>query len=194
MEEKIYNKVVFGGKTLIDLTGDTISPDALEKDITAHDKTGAIIIGTSTKDSDTSDATLLVSEALQDKIFYANGRRCIGTAPNHGGVDEAIKTKEQEITIPVGYHDGSGTISISVTEQVKIIPGNIKQGVVLLGVEGEYSGDGANLQSKTVIPSFVEQTVLPDVGYDGMASVVIKAIPYTESENAAGGITVTIGG
>lgn len=37
------NKVVYGGKTLIDLTGDTVTPDKLLDGATAHDKSGAAI-------------------------------------------------------------------------------------------------------------------------------------------------------
>jgi len=41
-----YNKVVFGGNTLIDLTNDTVSADKLAEGYTAHDKSGALITGT----------------------------------------------------------------------------------------------------------------------------------------------------
>lgn len=193
MEENV-NKVIYEGKALIDLTGDTVTPETLAKDATAHDKTGAIIVGTSTKDSDTSDATLLVAEAIQGKIFYANGARCVGTAPNNGGASKIITGKEEEIAIPIGYHDGSGKVSIAPEEKEKLISANIKQGVTILGVPGDYSGEGANLQSKTVTPTSLDQTVLPDAGYDYLSSVIVKAIPYTETKNAAGGTTVTIGG
>lgn len=40
------NKVVFGDRTLIDLTSDTVSADKLAKGVTAHDKTGEQITGT----------------------------------------------------------------------------------------------------------------------------------------------------
>lgn len=48
---------------------------------------------------------------------------------------------------------------------------------------------------KTVTPSTKEQTVLPDSeeGYNYLSQVTVKAIPYNESENPAGGTTVTIG-
>lgn len=39
------NKVVFGDKTLLDLTNDTVSSDTLSRGITAHDKSGRIITG-----------------------------------------------------------------------------------------------------------------------------------------------------
>ena len=41
-----YNKIVLKGQTLIDLTGDTVTPDTLAVGATAHDKTGAPIVGT----------------------------------------------------------------------------------------------------------------------------------------------------
>lgn len=40
------NKVVFGDRTLIDLTSDTVSADKLAKGVTAHDKSGVQITGT----------------------------------------------------------------------------------------------------------------------------------------------------
>ena len=42
------NKVIYEATVLIDLTDDTISPEVLKHGITAHDKTGAVITGTST--------------------------------------------------------------------------------------------------------------------------------------------------
>ena len=40
------NKVIFGTDTLIDLTADTVAPETLAAGITAHDKSGAAIVGT----------------------------------------------------------------------------------------------------------------------------------------------------
>ena len=42
------------------------------------------------------------------------------------------------MNIPAGYTTG-GTVSISSTEQAKIIAGNIKSGVTLLGVAGSLA-------------------------------------------------------
>lgn len=188
-----YNKIVYGSQTLIDLTADTVTPDKLAKGTTAHDKSGEVIEGTSTKDSDTSDATIAVGEMLNGKTAYARGAKLTGTMPNNGKISGVISRKEENYTIPLGFHDGSGFVKIADEEQEKLTSANIKQGITILGVEGTYSGEGVNLQSKTVTPSTMQQTVQPDNGYDALSSVVVEPIPYAESENAAGGITVTIG-
>lgn len=186
------NKIIFGSEVLIDLTGDTVTPESLQKGITSHDKSGEIITGTSTKDADTSDATAAVAEILAGKTAYARGTKLTGTMPDNGAIKKTISYKEEEISVDMGFHDGSGTVSISETEQEKLIPANIKQGISVLGVEGTYSGESSLAQSKTVTPSKVQQTVQPDEGYDFLSSVTVNAIPYTETENSAGGITVTI--
>ena len=161
--------------------------------ITAHDASGAEITGSSTKDSDTSDATALASEVLDTKTFYARGSKITGTMANRGGVTGTISTVAQEYSIPVGYHDGSGKVKIDTTEQAKIIAGNIKSGVEILGVTGSYTGEAISAQAKVATPSSSQQTILPDSGYDYLSQVTVNAIPYTESLNAAGGYTATIG-
>jgi len=196
MPNQYVNKVVYGGNTLIDLTADTITVDKLAQGITAHDKSGAPITGTNTFDSDTSDDTAIASEILATKTAHARGTAITGTMPNRGAVTGTISTKAQQYTIQQGYHDGSGKVSISSTEQAKIIATNIRQGVTILGVEGTMSGtEDMDIEpAKTVTPTTAAQTVLPAEGYDGMAQVTVAAIPYVESDNSAGGKTVTIAG
>jgi hypothetical protein len=105
-----------------------------------------------------------------------------------------IATKAGKYTVPQGYHDGSGTVEIDATEQAKLIPENIRDGVTVLGVEGIMSGsEDVKAQSKTVTPTTESQTVLPDSPtYNYLTQVTVNAIPYTETDNAAGGKTVTI--
>lgn len=43
------NKIIYNGNTLIDLTGDTVTADKLLQGYTAHDRSGALIIGTATQ-------------------------------------------------------------------------------------------------------------------------------------------------
>lgn len=64
------------------------------------------------------------------------------------------EVKEGETyTIPKGYHDGSGTVS---------------------GVAG---GGNYSLQSKTVTPTKLQQSIVSDEGYYGLSDVVVEAIP-----------------
>lgn len=188
------NKVIYGGKTLIDLTADTVTADKVLEGITYHDKSGASGTGTCTYDSDTSDATVAVAEILTGKTAYARGAKITGTMPNKGSVTGNISAKAQKFTIAQGYHDGSGYVQIASTEQEKLIATNIRQGVTILGVEGSMSGsEGVVAQSKTVTPTTAVQTVMPDDGYTHLSQVTVNPIPYAESDNSAGGKTVTIG-
>lgn len=188
------NKVVYGGDVLIDLTGDTVSKDKLLSGITAHDKSGAKITGECTFDVDSTDATAAVAEILSGKTAYARGSKLTGTMKNNGAVEGIISTVASEYTVPQGYHDGSGKVTIDATEQAKIIAANIREGITILGVEGEMSGsEDMKAQTKTVTPSSSEQTILPDETYNCLSQVTVKAIPYVETDNSAGGKTVTIG-
>ena len=135
-----------------------------------------------------------MAEILTGKTAYARGTKLTGTMPNRGSVNGTINAADGSYTIPMGFHDGSGSVAIDGTEQAKIVPGNIKSGVEILGVTGTYSGEAITAQSKSVTPSTSAQTVQPDSGYDYLSAVTVAAIPYTESDNAAGGKTVTIGG
>lgn len=188
------NKVIYGGNTLIDLTGDTVTPDKMLSGYTAHDKSGTVIEGTCTFDVDSTDATAAVAEILAGKTAYARGSKLTGTMKNNGAVTGTIATKEGVYTVPQGYHDGSGTVQIDSTEQAKLIPANIRKGITVLGIEGTMSGtEDANPQAKTVTPSTAAQTIIPDEGYNYLSQVTVNAIPYAESANSAGGTTVTIG-
>ena len=188
------NKVIIGNEVKLDLTTDTVTADKLLKGATAHDKAGEKVTGTCEYDIDSSAATAAVAEVLSGKTFAARGEMFTGTMPNNGAVSGKISTKAQEYSVPMGFHDGSGKVSISTTEQAKLIPSNLKQGVSILGVTGSYSGEAIKAHSKTVTPALSAQTVLPDEGYDYLSQVVVREITITETENSAGGMTLTIGG
>ncbi len=189
------SKVVYGAQTLIDLTADTITADKVLTGYTAHGKDGEQISGTCAFDVNSQDATAQVAELLTGKTAYARGAKLTGTMPNNGGVTGTISTVAGQYTIAQGYHDGSGKVSIDSTEQAKIIPSNIKQGVEILGVTGTLETSGSvTAQTKSVTPSTQQQVVLPDSGYDYLSQVTVAAIPYSESPNSAGGTTVTIAG
>lgn len=194
MPNQYVNKVVNGetGDVLIDLTGDTlISPSQLQSGIVAHDRSGATITGTNTYDADTSDANATASQILTGATAYINGSKVTGTMTNNGAVSGTIGSKTGSYTVPTGYHDGSGTVTLTNVDA--LTPSNVKSGVSILGITGEYSGEAAVLQAKSATPSFSQQVVTADAGYDALSQVTVAAIPYSETDNAQGGKTVTIG-
>ena len=189
------NKVIYGGNTLIDLTGDSVTEDKLLVGASAHTMAGVKIDGECTFDADTSDATAVSSEVLNGSIYYARGSKGTGTMPNIGSQNEDIDNVDDQVAIQQGYHDGSGKIKIADVEKKKILPAHIKQGVSILGVVGTLEpSSSVTAQSKTVTPTSEKQTIIPDSTYDYLSQVVVNAIPYVETANAAGGTTVTIAG
>lgn len=189
------NKVVYGSTVLIDLTADTVTADKILAKYTAHDASGATITGTCDYDVNSQDATVAVAEMLTGKTAYARGTKLTGTMPNNGAVSLTISDATDEISIAQGYHDGSGKVSILSTEKAKLIAANIKQGITILGVTGTLEpSSSVKVHSKTVTPKTTSQTVIPDTGYDYLSQVTVNAIPYVETDNSAGGTTVTIAG
>lgn len=187
------NKVIYGNQTLIDLTSDDVQASDVQSGKYFHLPSGERVQGTNTYDADTSDATAIASEILATKTAYKNGSKLTGTMPNRGAISETIDDKDDVITIPNGYHDGSGTVGIDSAEKAKILANNIKDGVTILGVLGTYTGEGVTAQTKSATPYTTAQQILPDSGYDYLAEVDIAAISYVETDNSAGGKTATIG-
>lgn len=189
------SKIVLGnGEVLMDLTADTIKEDKLLKGYTAHGADGEPITGTCTFDADTQDANAADAEILAGKTAYIKGVKKTGTMKNNGAVAGTISTKNGQYTVPQGFHDGSGKVGIASTEQAKIVPENIREGVNILGVTGSMSSsEGVKPQSKSVTPSFEEQVVLPSAGYTHLSQVTVGAISVAVTDNSAGGKTVTIG-
>ena len=190
------NKVIYGGNTLIDLTADDVTRASVLSGIKFHLPSGEATTGTCAYDADTSDANAVAAEILTTKTAYVNGTKLTGSMPNRGAVTGSITTVAGEYTIPQGYHDGSGKVSIDSTEQAKLIAANIREGITVLGVTGTMSGsEGVSATAATVTPYTTAQTSTPsDLGnYNSISQINVAAIAYSEVDNQQGGKTVTIG-
>lgn len=192
MANKIYNKVIWGDETLIDLTGDTVEEQYIIQKKTAHDRSGKVITGTCPYDADTSDATATADEILDGEVAYANGNRVTGTMPKRSGVTGYITKVDEPYSIEVGHHDGSGKVSIHPDEAQKLQSANIRNGVIILGVKGSMTGtEAVETEPGSATPSTTEVTYSPTAG-KYFSQFTVGAIPYEETANAFG-TTVKIG-
>lgn len=84
----------------------------------------------------TDDSTAEASDIILDRVCYTALGRTVGKMPNNGAIKQTLNNLKSVYTIPAGYHNGQGTVSINPIEQEKLIPENIKSGVTLFGVKG----------------------------------------------------------
>lgn len=94
--------------------------------------------GGTAKFYDTASANITSADVLTGKTGYGSNGEVQGGMANNGSTSGTISTKAGTVSIPSGYTSG-GTVTISSTEQSKIIAGNIKSGVTLLGVAGSLT-------------------------------------------------------
>jgi hypothetical protein len=74
---------------------------------------------------------------LAPKEAYSDqGDKIDGTMPNNADNDVEVTDLDGEL-IPEGYYDGTGSAVLSVAEAAKVVTGNIKSGITLLGVAGK---------------------------------------------------------
>ena len=99
-----------------------------------------------------------------DKLDVLAGE--IDDIVNRGAVQATVQEGDT-YTIPVGYHNGSGTVT---------------------GVSG---GGNYTLQSKEITPTKSQQSVTPDNGYYGLSAVTVNAIP--EAYQNVSSVTATAG-
>ena len=100
----------------------------------------------------------------------------LDTTPNLQNKTVTPSTSQQTIQADNNY-DGLDTVTVeAVTAAIdaNIQQGNIKSGVQILGVTGNYTGGGSNYQQKTVTPSASQQVVSADSGYDALSQVTVN--------------------
>ncbi|MCI6749528.1 MAG: hypothetical protein MR586_01995 [Megasphaera elsdenii] len=88
---------------------------------------------------DTTSATAVAGDIRNGKTAFLGTGSVTGTMSDNGAVTGTISTVKGTYTIQSGYHNGSGTVGIAASEQAKLIAGNIKAGVTVLGVTGKSS-------------------------------------------------------
>lgn len=100
-------------------------------------------------------------------------------------------SKTTQIILPDSGYNGITKITLNpVTSSIdeNIVASNIKQGVSILGVTGtlEIKADPV-LQSKTITPTKLNQTITADTGYDALSSVVVNGVTSDIDSNITAG-------
>lgn len=108
--------------------------------------------GGTAKFYDTASADFAAADLLTGKKGFGSTGEITGSMANNGSTSGTISTKAGTVTIPAGYTSG-GTVSISSTEQAKIIASNIKSGVTILGQAGSLALPSISQDSTTKILS-----------------------------------------
>lgn len=101
---------------------------------------------------DTTGATAAGTDILTGKTAFGPSGEVTGSMADNGSTSGTISTKAGTVTIPAGYTSG-GTVSISSTEQAKIIASNIKSGVTILGTAGTLALPTISQNSTTKVLS-----------------------------------------
>lgn len=107
---------------------------------------------------------------------------------NQGAKTASLDASNTTYTIPQGYHNGNGRVSVS-TQTKSATPSTSAQTVTpdsgkLLS---SVSIDAMNLQNKTVTPTSSQQIITADSGYDGLDEVTVEAggTIHTDTYNPA---------
>ena len=108
--------------------------------------------GGTAKFFDTESADIVAADIPTGKTAFGANGAVSGSMPVNGSVSGTISTKAGTVVVPAGQTTG-GTISIASEEQDKIIAGNIRSGVTLLGVEGSLALPSISQDSTTKILS-----------------------------------------
>ena len=127
-----------------------------------------VIVEPSPYDSDTTDATATSSEIVKDKIAYVNKEKITGIMPDNGAVSYSLSNVSESYTIPEGYHNGEGQISI---DSSNVDTNNIKSGSNVLGIQGTMPNNGAVFSS---LSNISEQYVIPEGYHNGEGYVAIN--------------------
>lgn len=141
-----------------------------------------------------------VKQAIEDKGVSTTGLTtadyddAIRSIPTGGGGNldtlNVTPTTSQQTLTPTSPLDGWDEVVVGAVDasiDSDIVAGNIKSGVNILGVTGNYSGETPILQTKSVNPTTSQQVVEPDNNYDGLSAVTVGAVTAAIDNNIQAG-------
>lgn len=110
-----------------------MTPTKKEQNVTADDGyyglSGVTVAPIPEAYQDVSSTTAAAGNVLAGKIFVtAEGTVTTGTMTNNGAVTKTLTPSATDYTIPAGYHNGAGKVSI-VTEAKSVTPAETAQDI-----------------------------------------------------------------
>lgn len=124
-----------GGGGNYTLQAKSVTPTKSQQSITAdsgyYGLSGVTVAAIPEAYQDVSSVTAAAGDVLATKVIVtANGTVTTGTMANNGAVSKTLDatTNNQSYTVPVGYHNGSGTVSI-VLEEKSATPSGSSQNI-----------------------------------------------------------------
>ena len=162
------NKVVYGDKTRVDLTNDSVTPDTLAEGATAHDASGAQITGTmksgggASVQSDWNQTDETAADFIKNKPF---GDELTELMP----VTEMTAVTDEGLGVPLVYLDVSLFADIPLALQVTF--NGIKYECVVSAFGGAYAY--GNLGLFEDMPDTGEPFLIIAALGDGFATIVV---------------------
>lgn len=130
--------------------------------------------------------TAVDTDVLSGKVFFDKDGETVGSMPNRGSLGIIPSGSSQ--SFPDGYYSGVSVQAVSSRVDINIVPENIRNGVTILGVEGEFEGstggdatsDG-NLQAKYLLTGY-SAVVDGELIQGSMANYGFVDMQYTEQD------------
>lgn len=106
-----------------------------------HDVTNYASANVNVPGIDTTESTspITAGDVKSGKIGFVNGQKVTGSMADVTA-NIRISSRDDNITIPAGYHAGTSNVRLASAARSSLIPENLKSGITILGQTGTFSG------------------------------------------------------
>jgi hypothetical protein len=205
------NKVVYNAKILLDLTGDSVTPSTLSAGVTAHDRSGEMIVGTATpielvQSSGGSASAVMSQKATTDYVLDELAKRGQLKPEFANSIEECTDTSKMYV-LPDGYiyaymkgsvtGQGSEVLTVKWNDDNRL---STSDGGLRTGATGYTASDYIDLSVLANVGDTLSVTGLDFSTTNASRSIVSKAngaflaayYPSTTSTHSIGNSGVTI--